>query len=163
MTAEGVTTTRCYDTGVPVGQTCGNRWQCAGIDKQRSAAPVEEFATGPMTRVRADEGSGGGGRSFALTRFNHERLAVCQQRNHCRVSACDSFERGKKSELTQRLRVLTNLERVEFLCQICLHFGHLDEGVRGLEALKLADHSGHFLATGRKPLSARVECSTGSR
>lgn len=108
-----------------------------------------------MTRVRADKGSGGGGRSFALTRFNHERLAVCKQTNRFRVSACNSAGRGKTSELTQRLRVLAHLERVEFLCQICLQFRHLDEGVRRLEALKLADHAGHFLATVRKPLLAR--------
>jgi hypothetical protein len=99
-----------------------------------------------MTGVRADKGGGGGRRSFALPRFNHERLAVCKYaRLLGSAPVVRSEKENKASELTQRLRVLTDLERVEFLCQICLQFGHLDEGVRRLEALKLADHAGHFL------------------
>lgn len=47
--------------------------------------------------------------------------------------------------LTERLRILTVLERVELVRQVRLQFGHLDEGVRRLEPLQLADDAGHFL------------------
>lgn len=64
---------------------------------------------------------------------------------------------GRGARRTEGLGVLPSLEALELLREVGLQLGDLDERVRRLEALQLADNARHFLQVAISLVSAGIE------
>jgi hypothetical protein len=103
------------------------------------AAPVEVVVLPAVGAVRRRSGRRGTSRR---SRLDEEGLTVYAS---CFALVLRQEEREGRRKRTKRLSILPVLQPLELVHQVPLDLGNFGEDVGDLEALKLADDTGHFL------------------